>query len=213
MSEATVGPRAPSPAPLPRRPTRTASTPLASSASSTSASPVRDTASTFKPPAATRSAARVRRPGSSLPTVATTRVEPNRWPSWMACSSAWSARGLPSSPIRSRVNTAVPSSWKYRERFELPEPEGKHLAGHGQAPLERLVTIPGLELLGHHHIFGTPPPERYSPVLPNRPLEGIQGIGRQAPELGDRGHRTEMVPGSPARTRPITAAASVCSRL
>src|SRR6266571_3154233 len=191
ISDAAV---APSSAPwvwIPRRPTSTASVSFARAASSVSGSPSRSTTSACSPAARTRSAAR---PSSTAPASAalarsatwpTTSVALNRSPSTIACSSAASALGLPSSPIRKRVNTGLR---EHREGLQVPQAEREHLAGHGEASRKDFVPPVRLESLGHHHIFGAPPPQRYPAPLPHRPLQCVERVGAQGAVLGDLGH-------------------------
>src|SRR5258705_7440501 len=130
----------------------------------------------------------------------------------MAWSSAASALGLPSCPIRRRVNTGLR---QHREGFQLAQAEREHLAGHREASRENLVPSARLESLRHHHIFGASPPQRYPPPLAHRQLQRIEGIRGQGSVLWDLRHAvyaTAIAPGTPFTMRPIGAATSVFSR-
>src|SRR5712692_4761179 len=190
ISELTVGPSASAAVTLPRRPTRTASTVFASSASTRSGLPSRSTSSTASPVSATRSLARASRAAPFLPapsrTVAVTSVAPKRWPSWIACSRAASALGLPSRPISRRVN--MDPSWKNGEPLDFLQPKRQHFTRHRQSSFQELVSIRRFEPLGDHHIFGAPARQRHPAVLTHRALKRIERLRGEGKVLGDAGH-------------------------
>src|SRR6185503_12073942 len=174
MSDAAVGPSSAPVVVLPRRPMSTASVSLARVASSVSGSPWRSTTSALRAAPRTRPAAFS---SNALPLSApfpcstmwpTTSVALKRSPRTIACSSAASALGLPSSPIRRRVNTVLR---EHREGFEVSEGEREDFAGHREASRQHLVPPARVESFGHHHIFGAPPPQRYPPPLAHRQFQ------------------------------------------
>src|SRR5712672_2426442 len=188
ISDAAVGPSSAPGVVLPRRPTRTASVSFASVASSVSGSPWRSTASALRPAPRTRPAALS---SNALPlsaplpcstTWATTSVALNRPAKTIACSSAASALGLPSSPIRRRVNTVL---GEHREGSQISQREREHLARHREASCQHLVPSARVESFGHHHIFGAPPPQRYPQMLTHRPFQRIERLGRQGAVFRD----------------------------